>query len=102
MEYYLTSGLVCTRVEEFENDAEAWNSLRLLMPNKFVTLMKKVEQRVKIVNPKHYIDTYYAKYNVFPHGLNVNDIDYNIDKDSFEITTHNFVPVLEGITSDEY
>lgn len=101
MEYYLTSGLVETHVQEFDNDIEAWNSLRLLMPNKFATLMKKVEQRVKIVNTKHYIDTYYAKYNVLPHGLNFSDIE-NINEDSFETTTHEFVPVLEGITSDEY
>lgn len=87
-EYKLDSGLWCTRVKEFKNDQEAWDTLRLLLPNKYVTMFKLVTIELPILNRSTYIKKWNSKYT------------------SQKIGKHNYrqywQPIMEGITSHKY
>lgn len=89
--YKLDTGLwAVNEYPEFSSDKEAWENLRLLLPNKYATLYKEVEVNVNINNKKSYIERFNEKYTLS-----------KIDGDKPH--THKmWVPIMDGITSDEY
>lgn len=99
--YYITTGLRDTDRQCFESDAEAWNSLRLLLPGRFATLMKRVEFKCKIVNHKNYINHFNRKYAKRPYGYGSDDVE-PMDINTTEKNIVAYIPVLTGLTDDEY
>ena len=87
--YRLSSGLFTVNEElYFNSDKDAWEYLRKLLPNKYVTLYKQIEVDVPIVNRKHYIIEYNKKYKSQQIG----------DKNMYTY----WIPTLAGVSSDEY
>ena len=72
----------------FESDKDAWESLRKELPGKFATLYRRETVSVPINDAKHVIEKHNAKYSEPLEGDTV-DIDY-------------WLPVMFGITDDEY
>lgn len=99
--YYISTGLHETDTQYFESDAEAWNSLRLLLPGKFATLMKRVEFKCRIVNPKNYINSFNCKYAKRPYGFGPDCVE-PMDINTTEKNIVAYIPVLTGLTDDEY
>lgn len=84
---------------EFETDSEAWEYLRKKLPNKYATLYRNETFLVPYNNAAEYVNKYNAKYGPKPIGfpesaklLNVDDLD----------ETEVWIPVLHGLTNDEY
>lgn len=98
-EYYMTSGLWKTKVMEFDNDVEAWNTLRLALPNKFVILKKCVEFPCKLVNPQHYITRFNSAYAKAPYGHGSSE---PIDTEATELPSEEYIPIMKGLADDEY
>lgn len=87
--YRISTGLCASREEpEFSNDKDAWNYLRLLLPNKFATLYKEEDFYVPILDREEYIKAYNNKYTD------------KINLDDHNIKTM-WIPVLYGLTSSE-
>lgn len=90
--YYLDTGLWRTQCgQKFKNDRDAWEKLRKQLPNKFATLYKEYKVACDVVNINHYVACNNEKY--------VDKIDLD-GKDYLEELVD--IPVLMGITSDEY
>ena len=100
-EYKLDTGLwcvssllaACGKDEEFmfETDEEAWNTLRKRLPGKYATLFRWETVSVPINNPKELIPMFNKKYK-----------QQQIDVDSQYRKSGMWVPVLFGVTDDEY
>lgn len=78
---------------EFETDKEAWDYLRKLLPNKFVTLYKEVEFEVFLNN------SYGIKSGGRPDPCESSTNLMRIDHD-----TNNkvWIPILKGLSENEY
>lgn len=88
--YKLSTGLwTVTEYPEFNSDKEAWNTMRLLLPNKYATLYKEIEVNVAINNKKEYIKRYNEKYT--------DKLDGNKPH-----TSTIWIPIIDGLTNDEY
>lgn len=89
--YKMSSGLV-TVIEnpEFETDAEAWDYLRKKVPGRWVTLYRKTEIKVPVINAKESIPRYNRKYTLQTIHSDTHDVHYS------------WVPVLFGSSDDPY
>lgn len=96
--YFMTSGLWTTEIYEFSSDEEAWNELRQILPNKFVTLKKCCKIPCALVNPKNYIEHFNEKYAKSPIGCGIED---PIDADASEIIVEEYIPVYKGLSQDQ-
>lgn len=75
----------------FNTDEEAWNKLRLVIPNKFATLFRKEYVSVLINNHKNVIEHNNRKYK-----------EQQMPSDCMYKDDWYWKPVLYGITDDEY
>lgn len=99
--YKLSNALRSTEVQEFDNDESAWNTLRRIFDNgHFMWLWKEVEVEVPINNEVHFIKSYNSKYGPRPIGYGSKDAKLmRVGEPNIETM---WVPILLGITSDEY
>lgn len=72
----------------FESDKEAWESLRKMLPCKFATLYRREAMSVPINNAKHVREKFNAKYSD--------------PLESDTVSREYWIPVIFGITDDEY
>lgn len=85
---------------EFDNDKDAWETLRKQIPHKFGCLYKMIELPVKVNNEKHYVKCYNSKYGPKPIGYGPEDAPLmEVGKQE---TVSCWVPVMLGITDDPY
>lgn len=98
--YYISTGLCTTDIKEFSDDRTAWEELRKLLPHKFATLLKEKEVEVSINNEASYVEKYNSKYGPRPYGYGPDDAKLmKVGEKNIHII---FIPVLEGITDDEF
>lgn len=99
--YRLSTGLwTVNETPECDSDKEAWERLRVQLPGKYATLYKETEVAVVHNNEESYVQKWNAKYGPRPIG-------YGSDSTKLkEVGVHGidtvWIPVLEGITDDEY
>lgn len=88
--YKLSSGLA-TLIEnpEFDNDRDAWNYLAPKLPGRYVTLYKKIDQPVYVVNRDIYLEKFNNKYTMQKYDVN-------------NPTQSVWLPVCVGISDDKY
>ena len=99
--YKLSTGLWTVKETPFfENDKEAWNTLRLLLPNKYAALYKEVEVEVPHNNEENYVECWNSKYGPPPKGQG----SPSTEPKQIGVKTKSkvWIPVLEGVTQDEY
>jgi len=92
-EYRLASVLWEVGLDErhfYKSDKEAWEDLRKSLPGKYATLYKKTHMKMKINSPKTLIPIYNKKYSE------------KLKENATFVDTEVWVPVLFGITDDEY
>lgn len=99
--YKLSNALRSTEPQEFENDAIAWNTLRKTWERgHFIWLWKEVDVEVPINNEVSFVKEYNAKYGPKPIGYGGEDAKLmQVGEKNIETM---WVPILLGITSDEY
>ena len=98
--YYISTGLCATDIKEFPDDRTAWEELRKLLPHKFSTLMKETEIEVPVNNEESYVEAYNSKYGPRPYGYGPDDAKLmKVGEKNIHTT---YIPVLEGITDDEF
>lgn len=97
--YKLSTGLheVIER-PELDTDKEAWEYLRVKLPNKYATLYKEVEFVVPHNNEESYVPTWNAKYVSNQFMLDSS----KLKEIGVPAKDKVWIPILEGITSDEY
>lgn len=99
--YRLSTGLVeVNEKPECETDKEAWEHLRVVIPHKYATLYKEVEFKVPHNNEENYVPTYNAKYGPPPIGYGGEHA--TLKEIGVPAIDKVWIPVLEGITDDEY
>lgn len=99
-EYMIKTGLWETPVKEYDNDRDAWNNLRSYVPNKFGCLYKWIRVEITVNNEEEYVRCHNAKYGPPPVGHGPADAEMMVvGKKNYSGT---WMPVLKGITSDEY
>lgn len=98
--YKLESALWIAGPQEFENDKEAWESLRKQMPHKFARLYKQVAVPVKVINEANYVDKHNKKYGPKPIGYGPPDAE--LLEVGVQQTFNCWVPIILGITDDPY
>jgi hypothetical protein len=99
--YKLENVLWSTRVEEHDSDEAAWNSLRKIFKTaRFTWMWKEIEIVVPINNEEHYVEEWNSIYGPRPIGYGPDDVELmevgKINKETL------WVPILRGLTSDEY
>lgn len=98
--YKLSTGLWTVKeTPEFNSDEEAWEYLRLILPNKFATLYKEVEVKLPYNNEEEYIKIHNAKYGPKPIGMGPDYAELLVPGGR---TSKVWMPVLEGLTNDKY
>jgi len=99
--YKLSNALRSTDVQEFDNDELAWNTLRRIFEKgHFMWLWREVEVEVPINNEEHFVEQYNSKYGPRPIGYGAKDARLmRAGEKNIETI---WMPVLLGITSDEY
>ena len=105
--YKLENSLRETEVKEFDSDKEAWNSLRKTWKKEngtisgvFITLWKEIKIVVPLNDEEHYVENHNSIYGPRPYGYGSDDAKLmKVGEPNIQTI---WVPVLEGITSDEY
>jgi len=99
--YKLSTGLATVRENpEFETDKEAWEYLRLILPNKYATLYKEIEVEIAHNNEVEYVPIWNSKYGPKPLGYGM---DSTIPKQiGVSAKAKVWIPIIEGITDHEY
>lgn len=99
--YKLSNALRSTEPQEFENDETAWNTLRSIFQNgHFIWLWKEVEIEVPINNEEHFVEAHNSKYGPRPIGYGPENAKLmKVGEKNMETL---WVPILLGITTDEY
>lgn len=98
--YYISTGLWTTDIKEFPDDKTAWEELRKLLPHKFATLLKEKEIEVPVNNEESYVQEYNSKYGPRPYGYGPDNAKLmKVGEKNIHTT---YIPVLEGITDDEF
>lgn len=103
-EYKIDTGLWATDTVfnncEFDNDRDAWETLRKQLPHKFGCLYKRVSVPVKVNNEKEYVECYNSKYGPKPIGYGAEDAPLmEVGKQE---TVLCWMPIMLGITDDPY
>jgi hypothetical protein len=89
--YKMSTGLSEVRDRlEFESDHEAWNTMRLILPGKYATLYRWTRVPCMINNRDVYLEKHNSKYTS-------QIIDAEVP-----YTYEMWIPVIVGITDDEY
>ena len=98
--YKLDTGLWEVKEKpEFDNDKDAWEYLRKKLLGKFATLYREETVIVKCNNEAKYLASYNAKWGPKPIGYGREDAKILTAENN---TYTYWVPVLSGITDDEY
>lgn len=99
--YKLANALWSTEPEEHDTDEAAWNSLRKIFnSSRFTWMWKEVEVEVPINNEENYVKLYNEKYGPKPIGYGPDDARLmKVGEKNIETV---WIPVLAGITTDEY
>lgn len=99
--YKLSNALWNTEPEEHDTDEAAWNSLRkIFKSSRFTWMWKEVEMEVPINNEENYVKLYNEKYGPRPIGYGPDNA--KLLKVGGKNTEPVWIPVLAGITTDEY
>lgn len=85
---------------EFETDREAWEYLRIIIPNRYATLYKEIELEVPNNNEEEYVPMWNAKYGPKPIGYGSEDT--KLKEIGVPSICKIWIPVLKGITNHEY
>ena len=86
----------------FSSEKDAWNYLRKAYSNsRYITLFRQEEIKIRINNQIKYVESYNSKYGPPPIGHGGEDSKL-LDANEPFITSTNWVPVLDGVTGDEY
>lgn len=105
--YKLENFLRRTEPKEFKSDKQAWNSLRKTWKNEdgtiadvFICLYKEVKIVVPLNAEEHYVEEHNSFYGPRPYGYGTDDAELlEVGKPHI---MNVWIPVLSGITSDEY
>ena len=99
--YKISNALRSSGIGEFENDEIAWNTLRKTWERgHFMWLWKEVDVEVPINNEESFVKEHNSKYGPRPIGYGGEDAKLmKVGEKNIETC---WVPVLMGITSDEY
>jgi hypothetical protein len=99
--YKLSTGLwEVYEKPEFENDSDAWEYLRHSLPNKFATLYREEVVLVPYNNADVYVKKYNEKYGPKPIGYGPDSAEILKADEPSKNTV--WIPVLVGLTNDEY
>lgn len=99
--YKLSTGLwTVNETPECSSDKEAWERLRIQLPGKYAVLYKEEEIKIPNNNEDSYVPKWNSKYGPPPIGYGSERTKLKeIGSPSIERV---WMPVLEGITDDEY
>ena len=99
--YKLSNALRSTDAQEFDNDAIAWNTLRKTFERgHFIWMWKEIEIEVPVNNEESYVKEYNSKYGPKPIGYGPEWAKImKVGEKNIEPV---WIPVLVGITTDEY
>lgn len=101
--YKLENAFRGTEPQEFESDKEAWNTLRKTWKCEnglFIWLWKEIQIVIPINNEEHYVEEHNSYYAPRPYGYGPDDAKLmKVGEPNIETL---WVPILAGLTSDEY
>lgn len=105
--YKLENTLRSTEPQEFDSDREAWNTLRKTWKKKdgsiasvFIWLWKEIQIVIPVNNEENYVKEYNSFYG--PRPIGYGDKGAKLMKVGEPNVDTLWVPVLRGLTSDEY
>lgn len=94
--YQIKTGNINSKIEQFTSPSEAWNKLRLDVPeDKQAILFVQTEMQVALVQPSKFKKAFYKRYGTnTPKG-------FEPTKEDPSKTTY-WMPIAKGITNHSY